>query len=288
MSIGSTGHITGVNPLEQRNKSLEKACKDFESVFTYEMLKSMRKTIDKCELFHGGQGEEIYESLLDQELSKSVSGYGSNSLSELLYQQLSRLDSSSGSDDEGEVIRDFSYATGSTPGTGKSPSPAISNEELYKKPESGSVVSSTEDTLKTTGSEAVKEAESGPAWPLKSVISSRYGYRKDPFTAEKRFHSGIDIAAPKGAEVKAAMSGRVVMNCKMEDYGNVVAVDHGQGVVTLYAHNEKNLVKVGDKVEKGSLIAKVGSTGRSTGPHLHFEVRKNGAKVDPMEFLGVA
>jgi murein DD-endopeptidase MepM/ murein hydrolase activator NlpD len=288
MSIGSTGYVAGVSPQEQRNSELKKACQDFESVFTYELLKSMRKTIDKCELFHGGQGEEIYESLLDQELSKSVSGYGSNSLSELLYQQLSRIDSSSEAGEGEEVIKDFSSAAGRTTGYGKSPSPAVVDEALYRKTESGSVISSVEDTQKATGSDAVPEAESEPAWPLKSVISSRYGFRKDPFTSENRFHSGIDIAAEKGTEVKAAMSGKVIMSCKTEDYGNVVAVDHGQGVVTIYAHNEKNLVKVGEEVEKGSLIAKVGSTGRSTGPHLHFEVRKNGAKVNPIEFLGVA
>src|SRR4030042_2834489 len=103
MSIDSTGYVAGVNLQQQRDKDLKKACQDFESVFTYELLKSMRKTIDKCELFHGGQGEEIYESLLDQELSKSVSSYGSNSLSELLYRQLSRIDSSPEAGDGAEV-----------------------------------------------------------------------------------------------------------------------------------------------------------------------------------------
>jgi flagellar protein FlgJ len=288
MSIGSTGYVAGVNLQHQRDQSLKKACQDFESVFTYELLKSMRKTIDKCDLFHGGQGEEIYESLLDQELSKNVSGYGSNSLSELLYQQLSRIDSSFETGDGAEVIKDVSSGEGDTVSSGKSPAHSITNEALYRKPESRSLNSTGEVTQKATGSDAVPEAESEPAWPLRSVISSRYGYRKDPFTSENRFHSGIDIAAPKGTEVKAAMSGKVIMSCKTEDYGNVVAVDHGQGVVTIYAHNEKNLVKVGEEVEKGSLIAKVGSTGRSTGPHLHFEVRKNGEKVNPMEFLGVA
>ena len=288
MSIDSTGYVAGVNLQQQRNKDLKKACQDFESVFTYELLKSMRKTIDKCELFHGGQGEEIYESLLDQELSKSVSSYGSNSLSELLYRQLSRIDSSPEAGDGAEVVNEFSYITGNAAGSGKSPAPAVTDEALYRKPESTSVVSSVEDAQKETGSDIVPAGESKPGWPLKSVISSKYGYRKDPFTSEKRFHSGVDIAAPKGAEIKAAMSGKVIMSCKTEDYGNVVAVDHGQGVVTIYAHNEMNLVKVGDKVEKDSIIAKVGSTGRSTGPHLHFEVRKNGTKINPMEFLGTA
>lgn len=243
MSIDSTGYVTGTNLQQQKNKELKKACQDFESVFTYELLKSMRKTIDKCDLFHGGEAEEIYESLLDQELAKSMSGFGSNSLSELLYRQLSRIDS-----------------------------PYNAGENVYSQT--------------APFSQSATGAKSRPVWPLKSAVSSKYGWRIDPITSEKRFHSGIDIAAEKGAEIKAAMSGTVIMSGNMEDYGNVVAVDHGQGVVTIYAHNEKNLVKVGDQVEKGAPIASVGSTGRSTGPHLHFEVRKNGENIDPLKFIG--
>lgn len=259
MSVDPTGYVAGVNLQQQRDKDLRKACKDFESVFTYELLKSMRKTIDKCELFHGGQGEEIYESLLDQELAKNMSGYGGNSLSELLYRQLSRLDSSSQEGQEAQRTIQSGY---------------------------GSLMPLRPQTGCRSGS--VTAAESKPAWPLKPVISSRFGLRKDPFTSETRLHSGVDIKAEKGTSVKAAMSGKVVMSCKMPDYGNVVAVDHGQGIVTVYAHNEKNMVKAGDQVEKGDVIGRVGSTGRSTGPHLHFEVRKNGVKIDPMEFMGAA
>lgn len=259
MSINPTGYVTGIDPQQQRDKELRKACQDFESVFTYELLKSMRKTIDKCELFHGGQGEEIYESLLDQELAKNMSGYGSNSLSEILYQQLSRTDSSS------QTVQDAISEIQSETG-------ALS--AIRKRFRYGSGDSST--------------TESQPIWPLNPRITSKFGMREDPFTAEKRLHSGVDIAAERGTEIKAAMSGEVVMSCKMPDYGNVVAVDHGEGIVTVYAHNEKNLVKLGDQVEKGDIIGRVGSTGRSTGPHLHFEVRKNGAKIDPMEFMGAA
>ena len=260
MSIDSTGYVTGPNPQQQRSQELKKACREFESVFTYELLKSMRKTIDKCDLFHGGEGEEIYESLLDQELAKTMSGYGSNSLSELLYQQLSRIDSFSQADQT--ECSETQQETRSALLSGYSQSASKSASDQY--------------------------AGIQPGWPLKPVISSRFGWRKDPFTSEEKFHSGIDISAEKGTEIKAALSGKVIRSCKMEDYGNVVAVDHGRGIVTLYAHNEKNLVKVGDQVEKGSPIAMVGSTGRSTGSHLHFEVRKYGIKIDPMKFLGVA
>lgn len=248
-----------MNPQQLRDNELRKACQDFESVFTYELLKSMRKTIDKCELFHGGQGEEIYESLMDQELAKNMSEYGSNSLSELLYQQLSRLDDSlqAGQGAQNEIQ---SEAGGSS---------AARKRFRY-------------------GSGDDSKADSQPVWPLKPRISSKFGMRKDPITSETRLHSGVDIAAERGTEIKAAMPGKVVMSCKMPDYGNVVAVDHGKGIVTIYAHNEKNMVKAGDQVKRGDVIGRVGSTGRSTGPHLHFEVRKNGTKVNPMEFMGVA
>lgn len=258
MSIDSTGYVTGTNMQQQRNEELKKACREFESVFTYELLKSMRKTIDKCDLFHGGEGEEIYESLLDQELAKSMSGYGSNSLSGLLYQQLSRMDSSSQAN-QGDY-------------SGTQSEPRALTGYSYIAPKYAS--------YKNIGTQV--------EWPLKAVISSKFGWRKDPFTSENKFHSGVDLAAENGTEINAALSGKVIMSCKMEDYGNVVAVDHGHGIVTLYAHNEKNLVKVGDEVRKGSPIALVGSTGRSTGPHLHFEVRKDGIKIDPLKFMGVA
>ena len=273
MSIGSTNPVMGANLREQRNKELKKACREFESVFTYELLKSMRKTVDKCDLFSGGEGEEIYESLLDQELSKKMTGYGSNSLAEVLYRQLSRIDSSSQAGQAAYSKIDSSSHAGQAAYSKIDPS-SQAGQAVHSETKPESDVSSTED--------------SQPDWPLKSVISSKFGWRKDPFTSENRFHSGIDIAAEKGTEIKAAMSGKVIMSCNLEDYGNVVAVDHGQGLVTLYAHNEKNLVSVGDQVEKGSLVAMVGSTGRSTGAHLHFEVRKDGTKIDPVEFLGTA
>ena len=88
--ISPTGHPPGQGRTDTKDKELKKACREFESVFTYELLKSMRRTVEKCELFHGGQGEDVYQSLLDMELAKGMAGSGPNSLNELLYQQLKR------------------------------------------------------------------------------------------------------------------------------------------------------------------------------------------------------
>ena len=116
-------------------------------------------------------------------------------------------------------------------------------------------------------------------------ISSRFGYRKHPFTGRRTFHRGVDIPAKRGTKIIAAASGIVSYSGKRAGYGYTVEIRHGNGYVTRYAHNQKNLVKVGDAVSKGQPIATVGSSGRSTGPHLHFEVVLNGATVNPEKYI---
>ena len=234
ISIKSGNPIQLKNPADERDKKLKEACKQFESVFTYEILKSMRNSIQKCDLFSGGQAEEIYQSMLDQELSKNMAGQGDNSIANMLYQQLKQIDN----------IR-----------------------------ESADIEGSDDKTL--------------PIWPLKARISSSFGWRKDPFTGEKKFHEGIDLAAKEGTDIKAVMSGKVQITDNQKGYGKIVVLDHGHGFETLYAHNSDIMVKAGDWVTKGSTIAKVGSTGRSTGTHLHFEVKRDGKNLDPEKFLKI-
>ncbi|MBZ4665652.1 M23 family metallopeptidase [Mahella sp.] len=112
--------------------------------------------------------------------------------------------------------------------------------------------------------------------PARGRITSRFGYRG------KEFHAGVDIAAPYGSPIHAADNGKVIFAGWNGNYGNLVKIDHGNGMVTYYAHASRIAVKVGQAVAKGQLIAYVGSTGRSTGPHVHFEVRKNGKPINPM------
>ncbi|NNM61718.1 MAG: M23 family metallopeptidase [Steroidobacteraceae bacterium] len=117
-------------------------------------------------------------------------------------------------------------------------------------------------------------------------ISSYFGDRPDPFTGFTEFHEGLDIAAPAGTHVHAVAAGLVTWAGPRSGYGNVVEINHGNGLATMYCHNEKLLVKVGQLVRKGQLISLVGSTGRSTGPHVHFEVLKNGQPVNPLPYVG--
>jgi murein DD-endopeptidase MepM/ murein hydrolase activator NlpD len=116
-------------------------------------------------------------------------------------------------------------------------------------------------------------------------VSSFYGYRIDPFNGKKTFHEGLDIAGKTGSDVLAVAEGIVTWVGERGGYGGLVEVDHGNGYVTRYAHNKTIKVKKGDRVAKGETLALMGSTGRSTGPHVHFEVLRDGQHVNPYNFI---
>jgi murein DD-endopeptidase MepM/ murein hydrolase activator NlpD len=117
------------------------------------------------------------------------------------------------------------------------------------------------------------------------VVTSGFGTRRDPITGRPAFHEGVDIPAPTGTPILAAGGGTVSYSGWRGGYGNVVFIDHGFGLQTRYAHNSQNLVAAGERVERGQVIAYVGSTGRSLSPHLHYEVLRNGSPTDPVPFL---
>jgi murein DD-endopeptidase MepM/ murein hydrolase activator NlpD len=127
-------------------------------------------------------------------------------------------------------------------------------------------------------------------WPLLSggVVTSKFGYRRHPISGRRSMHMGIDIAGKQGSDIVAMADGLVIFSGRKSGYGNIVEVRHANGLETRYAHNQRNLAKEGDLVRKGEVIAKLGSTGRSTGPHVHFEVRRNGEAVDPMRYLDLS
>jgi murein DD-endopeptidase MepM/ murein hydrolase activator NlpD len=122
-------------------------------------------------------------------------------------------------------------------------------------------------------------------WPVNGRVTSPYGYRIHPIFGTKKLHTGIDIAAGSGTPIAAAGSGRVILAETYGGYGRAVVIDHGGGLATLYAHQSSIAVSVGQRVNRGDTIGYVGCSGSCTGPHLHFETRESGARVDPMKYL---
>ncbi len=122
-------------------------------------------------------------------------------------------------------------------------------------------------------------------WPTEGWVTSTFGYRKSPFTGHRELHKGLDISAPTGTPVYATATGTIIREGLSQGYGKNIMIDHGNGVVTRYAHLSRYAVKKGQVIKRGELIAYVGNTGRSTGPHLHYEVRLNGIPVNPYRYI---
>ena len=122
-------------------------------------------------------------------------------------------------------------------------------------------------------------------WPTHGWVTSGFGFRKSPFTGLREKHEGWDIAARSGSPVRATADGEVVVEGREHGYGKMIKINHGYGVVTVYGHNSKHLVKAGEHVKRGQIIAFVGNTGRSTGSHLHYEVLLHGIPVSPKNYI---
>ncbi|MCF2669999.1 peptidoglycan DD-metalloendopeptidase family protein [Butyricicoccus pullicaecorum] len=160
-------------------------------------------------------------------------------------------------------------------------------EAARKAAEAAKKAAQSKSASSSTSTSTVR-ASGSMVWPCPSYnyISSNYGYRTHPITGKvSSFHKGIDIAASSGNPVLAAASGTVVKSYMSSSYGNYIVISHGGGLMTAYAHLSRRLVSVGDTVSAGQQIGKVGSTGNSTGPHLHFEVYVNGSTVNPMNYV---
>ncbi len=178
-----------------------------------------------------------------------------------------------------------------TPGVGGPDEPGL--HELDFGSELDAVISELEDREQQLGvleniliSSNMQEEVFPEGRPIRrGWISSYYGMRTNPFTGKLQFHKGMDFAAKSGSDVLAVAGGVVTWSGKRYNYGNLVEINHGNGYVTRYGHNAKNLVEVGDTVKKGQVISLMGSTGRSTGPHVHFEVLRNGRQINPQKFV---
>jgi murein DD-endopeptidase MepM/ murein hydrolase activator NlpD len=122
-------------------------------------------------------------------------------------------------------------------------------------------------------------------WPTRGWVTSGFGYRESPFTGLRENHEGWDIGARSGSAVRATADGMITVAGRERGYGKLIEIDHGYGIVTRYGHNSKNLIKVGSKVKRGQIVALVGNTGRSTGPHLHYEILVNSVPTNPKNYI---
>lgn len=196
----------------------------------------------------------------------------------------------------GLKIRDLKF--GETPGRGgafvESTARSLSMQELARELDHVSArMDNRGDTLKVMEEEMLREKARRTLLPSAAPVDvpyqvSGFGHRIDPFTGRGAMHEGIDFAAPVGTPILAAAGGIVVTSETHPQYGHMVELDHGNGLVTRYAHASRLHAKVGELVKRGQKIAEVGSTGYSTGPHLHFEVREKGVAQNPARFLTAA
>lgn len=260
--IADRAQTLGANGARATAADKKKAAEDFVALLFMEVLKTMRASIPKGGLFDSDSIEnDVYTSMGDTEIARAIAGREALGLRQMIEKALDHptataLNRSAPKDIDVPAVKPF--------GGARKPA-AISNPSL----DAGAV------------EDRVHDLES----PVDGRISSNFGVRPDPWTGVKRFHKGLDIAAPVGTPVKAAAAGKVAFSGWADGYGRLVTIDHGDGTITRYGHNGLNLVQVGDAVTAGQQIALVGATGRATGPHLHFEVERNGETVDPTQVV---
>jgi len=297
-----------LNSGQNEEKKLREACQGFEAVFINKLLKQMRDTVQKSDFLHSPY-EDSYMSMFDQELADKLSKDGGIGIGDMLFQQLKER-VAGGKDGkiikagdtktprEGAVLPPNRPVTGKGIAVERMPLPKA---EPYKAPKTisydflsgpAAVTASLNSKRNAKASDAPVSTEPVstadlPAEdiiaPTQGTITSDYGWRDDPFTGKKAWHAGMDIAAAQGSNVSACWDGKAVFAGKLGGYGNAVILEHEGGWKSVYGHLSEIGVKEGETVQAGRKIAEVGNTGRSTGPHLHFELRRNGHAVNPEE-----
>lgn len=272
-----------------QKQALAEGIAQLESLFIFQLLQTMRKTVPNSGLFEKGFVHDLYHSLFDQEIAQQIARRGGLGLQSFLLQQFA--------DQPQLQTQERRLSTPIIPGASLPPAKAtgVSIEEPETRPDASShpQPSSPEDKSLSLDHrqvlaiyrQQIKQPPPSFVEPVQGRISSHFGWREHPILQIEKFHHGLDIAAPEGTLIRAAAPGRVIFSGEQGGYGNMVILEHPDGYTTRYAHNSVNLVHVGEQVEQAQPIARVGQTGRVTGPHLHFEIRKDGQAFDPMTLL---
>jgi murein DD-endopeptidase MepM/ murein hydrolase activator NlpD len=244
-------------------KAVELA-REFESLMLLHMMRQMRQTLTSL----GGNEEgkafggdlSAMTDAIDAELARHLSKGGGFGLSRYLSGAMASR--------AGEHDESAERGTNIAPATGVEPLHAVETPAPHDHSEHGHEVEGIEPRLDYAG-----------------TVTSRFGWRRDPLAHTPRFHAGVDIRAAYGQEVPAAGDGRVIFAGEQRGYGTTVVVQHGAGLQTRYAHLSALGVREGDQVIDGQTIGRVGQSGRATGPHLHFELTRDGQRIDPSEIL---
>jgi peptidoglycan hydrolase FlgJ len=287
---------------DEEKKALMEACQGFETILLAKLWQQMRSTIPKEGSLHGNQ-EEFYLSMFDHEVANSLAAGKGVGIARMMYEQLGeRLDAASAKASRTSMVGLESIPSGPSGAVGrKEPfGPAAENggsigagpASVWERPSvpAGTVGWAPQEGADTEAAGQTAGAEqAGPpgmptlVWPVEGKVSSGFGWRKDPFTGRKAWHAGVDLVADKGTPVHACWPGRVSFVGEWAGYGQAVVLEHENGWMSIYAHNSRNLVKLGQEVGSGEQIARMGSSGRSTGPHLHFELRQGEISWDPLQ-----
>lgn len=291
-------------------KDLREACMQFEAVFIQRMWEQMRATVPKEGYLHSKE-QDMYMSMFDREMSMEMAQAGGIGLADLLYGQLKQRLEQSGVEAASVSLQNPANFEDGKKLPGQFQSDSNSERKLDSReinrilamnipPEKrvdflasqieyslgGKPVNDLpelEQKVDKIESVPVEESQGLPPlhWPVSGTVSSGFGWREDPFTGRQAWHAGLDFAVPQGTPVEACWPGEVIFSDLHQGFGNKVIIQHSDGWKSVYAHNSHNLVQVGDRVESGQVIASSGSTGRSTGPHLHFELRQGDLAWNP-------
>ncbi len=256
-------------------EAIKAVAKEMEALFAYELIKVMRETTDMPS--QGAFGNDTYMSMFDMELSRLFAERGLG-LQESLEKGLSSIARIAEKPAPRNKPQEQARKEAQTENRPSSILPKTDKAEALNETPDQDRNQDQKKALMTEIKSLLPDIE-------RQRISSGYGLRNDPFSGGQKFHHGVDIPAPQGTAIHAVRKGIVFFSGEQRGYGNVVIIDHGDGFMTKYAHNQANLVKEGEAVDTGSVIARVGTTGKSTGPHIHFEVLYKGRDVSPGTLL---
>lgn len=258
MNISRTEALLTTTSPTQNDFAARQTAMEFEALLLTQLTAALNPAPDEAEdNIFSSTGADMYKQMFGEQIARMMANNGGIGVADTILRQLQEKASA------------------------KSPA-------LERAIEAAQAVQQETSDIPALKLDAITETEALPTpWqaPVEGRVTSNFGVRTDPLNGQQRAHHGIDIAAPRGTPIGAAAGGTVVFVGKRGGYGNTVIIEQTDGKQTLYAHADQLLVNIGEIVQAGQPIATVGSTGRSTGPHLHFEVRENGQPIDPTTTL---